>query len=63
MNKLRTTYRIKRSDYIKDWFNQVSYHDAVLEISLDEGNNRIVISTEASTDETRELNDILSKKS
>ena len=62
MNKLRTTYRIKRSDYIKDWFNQVSYHDAVLEISLDEGNNRIVISTEASTDETRELNDILSKK-
>ena len=62
MNKLRTTYRIKRSDYIKDWFNQVSYHDAVLEISLDEGNNRIVISTEASTDETRGLNDILSKK-
>jgi hypothetical protein len=61
-NKLRATYRIKRNDYIKDWFNQVSYHDAVFEISLDKENNRIVLSTESSTDETKELNDILVKR-
>jgi hypothetical protein len=61
-NKLRSTYRIKRNDYIKDWFNQVSYHDAVLEISLDKETNRIVVSTESSTDETKELNDMLVKK-
>lgn len=61
-NQLHMSYKIKRTDLTKDWFDQVSIHEASMDISLNKPEKRLMISTEYSAEETKEINDLLIKK-
>ena len=61
-NKLHMSYKIRRTDLTKDWFDQVSIHEASIDISLNKKEKNLMISSEYSAEETRELNVLLIKK-
>lgn len=61
-NQLHMSYKIKRTDLTKDWFDQVSVHEASMDIFLNKPEKRLMISTEYSAEETKEINDLLIKK-
>lgn len=61
-NQLHMSYKIRRTDLTKDWFDQVSIHEASLDICLNKDENSLMISSEHSAEETRELNALLIKK-
>ncbi|UTH03526.1 hypothetical protein KFV05_05965 [Macrococcoides canis] len=58
-NQIQLNYKIKRTDLSKDWYQQVNVYEGAIEISVDPSDNKLNISTEHSTDETKEINKLL----
>ncbi|QHF60109.1 hypothetical protein Bateq7PJ16_4303 [Bacillus subtilis] len=58
-NQIQLNYKIERTDLSKDWYQQVNVYEGAIEISVDPSDNKLNISTEHSTDETKEINKLL----
>ncbi|WP_062196909.1 GapS4b family protein [Massilibacterium senegalense] len=61
-NQIQLTYKIKRTDLSKDWYEQVNIYEGAIEMSLSSSDNKLTISTEHSTDETKEINRLIVKE-
>lgn len=61
-NQIQLTYKIKRTDLSKDWYEQVNIYEGAIEMSLSSSDNKLTISTEHSTDETKEINKLIVKE-
>lgn len=58
-NQIQLNYKIERTDLSKDWYEQVNVYEGAIEISVNPNDNKLNISTEHSTDETKEINRLL----
>ncbi|VDG96961.1 Uncharacterised protein [Lysinibacillus sphaericus] len=61
-NQIQLTYKIKRTDLSKDWYEQVNIYEGSIEIAVSPSDSKLTISTEHSTDETKEINKLFVKK-
>lgn len=61
-NQIQLNYKIERTNLIEDWYHQVNIYEGAIEISVDPSDNKLNISTEHSTDETKEINKLLLKE-
>lgn len=61
-NKLVVDYKIERTDYAKDWFNHTSVHEASVELTVNPNTNKLVVSSEYTAEETKEVNELIIKK-
>ncbi|MBU5362747.1 hypothetical protein KQI58_16895 [Enterococcus raffinosus] len=55
-------YKIIRQNYAKDWYNQESIHVGSLEFSVDNDSKNLILSSEHSSEETKELNNLILKE-
>lgn len=58
-NQIQLTYKIKRTNLSKDWYEQVNIYEGTVEMSVSQSDNKLNISTEHSTDETKEINKLI----
>lgn len=61
-NQIQLTYKIERTDLSKDWYEQVNIYEGAIEMSVSSSDNKLTISTEHSTDETKEINKLIVKE-
>lgn len=61
-NQIQLDYKIERTNLSKDWYEQVNVYEGAIEISVASSDNKLNISTEHSTDETKEINKLLVKE-
>lgn len=61
-NQIQLIYKIKRTDLSKDWYEQVNIYEGAIEMSVSSSDNKLTISTEHSTDETKEINKLVVKE-
>lgn len=58
-NQFQLNYKIKRTDLSKDWYEQVNIYEGAIELAVSPIDKKLTISTEHSTDETKEINKLL----
>lgn len=61
-NQFELTYKIKRTDLSKDWYEQVNIYEGSIEISLNPNEKKLNISTEHSIDEIKDINKLVVKE-